>query len=64
MECKHKYKFMGLVYWEVFPNKAAILKTRMYADKFYCKKCLHTKYVNERKHGTDADYIIKGAVPK
>lgn len=64
-QCDHQYVFAGVVYshadWTL-PGSGACL--RFYEDKFFCQRCLQTKYANRRDHGNSYHKAIEGTMPK
>lgn len=64
-DCEHDFVFKGLVYSHSehnMPGSGA--KERIYADAYYCRKCLHHTYRNARVIGNSYCKIEFGAIPK
>lgn len=64
MECEHKYNYVGLVYYagDHIPGSGA--KAMLYADKYFCEKCLDVQYKNERRRGDTYTKPIAGSLPR
>lgn len=64
-DCKHIWKFQHVVYWmdsSYIPGSGA--RSRHYADRFFCEKCLEQKDINERIVGNSYTPVLEGAFPR
>ena len=64
-QCDHMYTFAGVVYSladRPLPGSGAY--ARYYEDKFFCQRCLQTKYANRRETGNSYHKPIEGSMPK
>ncbi len=66
MTCtEHNYEYQGTVYWEAeWPRPGSSARDRIYADKFFCTRCLQTKLINEREHGNSYQPPLAGTLPR
>lgn len=64
-QCTHNYEYQGTVYWEDKQQRpGSSARDRIYADRYYCTKCLNTKMINERRHGNTYESPIAGTLPR
>lgn len=63
-ECEHEFQFQGTV-WRTGDNVSGSGALHMiYADKYYCRKCLEIRYGKERTHGHSYGKPLEGTLPK
>lgn len=64
-QCEHMYTFAGVVYSHAdWPLPGSGACARYYEDKFFCQRCLQTKYANKRENGNSYIKPIQGSMPK
>ena len=67
MTCDHRFAFQAVVYWEGTPpthKLGFVLAPMMYADRYYCVKCLRVEDRNECIRGIAAQPPLAGALPR
>lgn len=64
MDCDHLWAFQSLVYWDGAQRSGSSACYRLYADRYFCQKCLEVKDLRKREIGTNFDKPLVGAVPK
>lgn len=63
--CAHDYEFVHTVYsFSERTNPGGSGRDRYLEDKFFCRRCLHTSYANNRINGDNYSLPIYGSVPK
>lgn len=65
MNCEHDYVFQCIVYWSdnnFRPGSGA--RDRHYGDRFFCRKCLDQRILNDRIAGNDYGKPIEGTFPR
>lgn len=61
----HKWVFQGTVYWsDKYPIPGSGAHERIYADRYFCEKCLECLLRNERYMGNDYYPPIAGTLPR
>ena len=64
-ECEHAFQYCGVVYSHSdysMPGTGA--RQRYLEDKFFCSKCLETRYENRRPYGNSYQDVPNGTLPK
>lgn len=61
---QHSYVFMGVVYSDSDKKRGSGAKYRRYEDKFFCKYCIDTRYLNPRDVGSVYCNPLEGTTPK
>lgn len=64
INCDHQWVHQGLVWWYGDQRPGSSAYNIMYADRYFCSKCLKVKDINERSFGDSYQKLIPGAVPR
>ena len=64
-ECKHHFSYEGIVYKDEDMSMSGTgAKRRYYEDKYFCVKCLATRFENRRYIGNSYHEVEFGATAK
>ena len=63
-ECEHHYTFIGVVYSAGAQRPGSGAHDLVYEDKFFCEKCLTTRFMNSRSIGNTYSAPVTGTFPK
>ena len=61
--CSHTYQYMSVVWRAGSQMPGSGAHERIYSDRFYCTRCLHTRDINDRVLGNTYSKPIEGSVP-
>lgn len=63
--CDHLWAYQGLVYWhDKHPRPGSSAHDRLYADRYFCQRCLATHDKNARVEGHSYQKPLPGALPR
>lgn len=63
--CDHLWAYQGLVYhYGKYSLPGSGAHARIYADRYFCQRCLATRDKNEREEGNSYQKALPGALPR